>query len=121
VKSLTYQQAAGCEHATTPRCRCRCGGQFHGAGRGEVAGLPQEDPHGVDLPAGAGVGVQLELFPPPTPKDWLNAARKALEAPLPAEPGPGGMVGPAATVRRLERPPAAANDEPDELEVEYAY
>ena len=41
--------AKRCETARTSKCRCRCGGQFHGSKRGEDAEffreLPKEDPH----------------------------------------------------------------------------
>lgn len=32
ARPLTAKQAAACEDAKHPRCRCRCGGAFHGAG-----------------------------------------------------------------------------------------
>lgn len=44
--NLTYQQAQSCENAAGDRCRCRCGGQFHGVGRrADVRELPPDDPH----------------------------------------------------------------------------
>jgi hypothetical protein len=53
VKSLSARQAVSCETARTKRCRCRCGGLLHGAGRftdidgdGQMrAELPADDPH----------------------------------------------------------------------------
>lgn len=44
------RQAQACEDAITARCRCRCGGALHGAGRGEVVELPAEDPHAPARP-----------------------------------------------------------------------
>lgn len=34
MKRLSEKQAAACENAINPRCRCRCGGALHGAKRG---------------------------------------------------------------------------------------
>jgi hypothetical protein len=46
MKSLSQAQARRCERATTPRCKCRCGGRFHGAKRADdVRTLPADDPH----------------------------------------------------------------------------
>lgn len=46
MKALSERQAARCEDAKTPRCRCRCGGVLHGCGRGvDFRALPPEDPH----------------------------------------------------------------------------
>jgi hypothetical protein len=45
---MTPGQAAACENARTPRCRCRCGGRFHGAARvaaERLMDLPENDPH----------------------------------------------------------------------------
>jgi hypothetical protein len=57
---VKYQRALGernaqrCEEATTPKCRCRCDGWFHGANRTARRGagrveslweLPATDPH----------------------------------------------------------------------------
>lgn len=56
MKRLTVGQAAACETATHPRCRCRCGGELHGACRaGDPALRPAGDPH-LELPG------QLNLF-----------------------------------------------------------
>jgi hypothetical protein len=52
TKLLTESQARRCENARHPRCRCRCGGRFHGARRialdaprEDFAALGQSDPH----------------------------------------------------------------------------
>lgn len=45
MRTLSERQASACENATTPRCRCRCGGLLHGAKRGAVTQLPPSDPH----------------------------------------------------------------------------
>jgi DNA (cytosine-5)-methyltransferase 1 len=45
VKRLSEAQASRCEHATRPRCKCRCGGVLHGASRGAVAEFAPVDPH----------------------------------------------------------------------------
>jgi len=51
-KALSFAQSASCEHARTPRCRCRCGGKLHGAARvSDVLSLPREDPHAVSARA----------------------------------------------------------------------
>ena len=51
VRSLSTRQAALCEAAIHPRCKCRCGGKLHGAARirsiDELAWLPADDPHYV--------------------------------------------------------------------------
>ncbi len=54
MRALTFSQARRCERALTPRCKCRCGGALHGAGRvGPEAQrqayeqLPADDPHHV--------------------------------------------------------------------------
>ena len=49
-RGLGELAAARCENATTPRCRCRCGGKLHGAKRviaspKGVWALPKDDPH----------------------------------------------------------------------------
>lgn len=44
-RALGQRQARRCEEAVTDNCRCRCGGQFHGAMRGRVTELPEGDPH----------------------------------------------------------------------------
>ncbi len=46
MKPLSLKQSQACENATHPRCRCRCGGAFHGAKRVEdTRRLPRDDPH----------------------------------------------------------------------------
>ncbi len=46
MRALSKFQASRCEHATTPTCRCRCGGTYHGASRAEnVSTLSPGDPH----------------------------------------------------------------------------
>ena len=58
MRSLTQRQAVACETAASTRCRCRCGGAFHGANRQlesaadaeaveYIVRLPEEDPHYV--------------------------------------------------------------------------
>jgi hypothetical protein len=73
VKPLTERQAARCEAACTPRCRCRCAGKFHGRRRsGEeppdrrfFEELPADDPHAVPAkPAPSQLGLPLgAVFP----------------------------------------------------------
>lgn len=46
MRALTERQAGTCEGAKSKRCRCRCGGQFHGTGR-DVATLYAGDPHAL--------------------------------------------------------------------------
>ena len=55
MRSLSERQAKQCENAKTPRCRCRCGGAFHGKGRlrmdaprTDYEALDADDPHHVD-------------------------------------------------------------------------
>lgn len=52
VRSLTAYQAVQCEQALEDRCRCRCGGAYHGAKRPGLSFdpeayylLPDDDPH----------------------------------------------------------------------------
>jgi hypothetical protein len=59
MKPLTERQARRCEDARGGRCRCRCGGAFHGSHRAQIAvdvkqaetprewfeELPPTDPH----------------------------------------------------------------------------
>ena len=62
--SLTQSQAARCEHAATSRCRCRCGGRLHGAGRvttDELERLPPGDPHKANPPRGRPGQTALEI------------------------------------------------------------
>lgn len=51
-RALGEGAAGRCENAKTPRCKCRCGGKFHGAARLRASGapptlfdLPEDDPH----------------------------------------------------------------------------
>ncbi len=44
MRRLSARAAWDCEHATTTRCRCRCGGALHGAGRTTLR-LDVEDLH----------------------------------------------------------------------------
>ena len=108
MKTLTYRQAAGCENARSSRCRCRCGGRFHGAGRGEVVGLPRDDPHAVDLPAALaelGDGVQLSLFADASPLERISEIRSRLLAGLPADRARRWTTSPEQGSRPLQRPP----------------
>jgi hypothetical protein len=61
VRALSATAASKCEHATSRRCRCRCGGAYHGAARVDdpeaLYLLDDGDPH---LPA-LGTGRQLPL------------------------------------------------------------
>lgn len=119
MRALTAKQATACEHATSKRCRCRCGGRLHGAGRGEVVGLPAGDPHRVELLAGVdpveledlGDGLQLALFElgPPRAADRLLAARIRL-AEAAAEREAMRMT--RRSSRRLERRTDGANEDP---------
>jgi hypothetical protein len=49
TRALTARQATTCETAKTKRCRCRCGGLLHGAGRfatgDEARELADDDAH----------------------------------------------------------------------------
>jgi len=54
LRKLSESQARRCENACTPRCRCRCGGALHGAGRLTADAprelfeqLPADDPHKI--------------------------------------------------------------------------
>lgn len=47
MRPLSDRQANSCEHSVSRRCRCRCGGAFHGAARvQDRSELPGDDPHG---------------------------------------------------------------------------
>ena len=68
MRGLTLRQAQSCEHATSRRCRCRCGGVYHGAARvdGDTLWLlADDDPH---LPHLGDVGYQLPLTVDPDPR-----------------------------------------------------
>jgi len=49
TRALTTRQALTCEGADTLRCRCRCGGTYHGVKRSAMGEyfeqLPENDPH----------------------------------------------------------------------------
>jgi hypothetical protein len=47
MRTLSRRQAQRCEDGEGKRCRCRCGGKYHGARRGEVSHRPPGDPHHV--------------------------------------------------------------------------
>ncbi|HVW34728.1 MAG TPA: hypothetical protein VHL53_19500 [Acidimicrobiia bacterium] len=51
MRRLTAPQALACEQAAGGRCRCRCAGRLHGAGRVPdelgLAGLDPADAHWV--------------------------------------------------------------------------
>jgi hypothetical protein len=52
MKALSLRQANACESATHARCRCRCGGVYHGrklgVGREFFESLPKDDPHHLE-------------------------------------------------------------------------
>lgn len=62
MRALSATAASACEHATSKRCRCRCGGAYHGAARydddDDAYLLDEGDPH---LPALGANGRQLRL------------------------------------------------------------
>ena len=69
MRRLSARQAATCETAQHPRCKCRCGGLLHG--RGRISGpegaqnLPVDDPH-FALPKGTPARkAKLMLFQEP--------------------------------------------------------
>jgi hypothetical protein len=53
MRALSVTQASRCETAKSPKCRCRCKGKLHGAGRTATAdawffeGLARDDPHHI--------------------------------------------------------------------------
>ncbi len=63
MRALSATQVTRCEQGKHPRCRCRCQGVLHGAGRSALAeyfeGVGDEDPH--QLPKRTR---QLRLPPP---------------------------------------------------------
>lgn len=71
MRRITKTQAQACEDSPVAagRCKCRCGGELHGARRGPVELLPLDDPHfpyrwqqlELDL---AGAGAALAEGPP---------------------------------------------------------
>ncbi len=63
MRPLTEKQARSCENAKKKRCRCRCGGALHGAGRLLATAprwkfelLPELDPRRLGSAAGKGRG-----------------------------------------------------------------
>lgn len=72
MRRLTHTQAERCEISHTPRdkCRCRCGGRFHGAGRGYHA-IATGQTEQLTLP-----GIDE---PPRTPRQHIADARAVLE------------------------------------------
>lgn len=104
MKAMSRAQAGACENANGGRCRCRCGGLLHGAGRGDTSSLPIGDAHRTDLTGAeaaelaarwaadaacgcadpvvpAAMGEQLRLFHVAEP----------LEAPAAPSPGPAAV------------------------------
>lgn len=66
MKPLTATQITRCEHGNHKRCRCRCAGALHGAGRSQMPEyfeqVKPDDPHWLkprsrQLPLPAPVGV----------------------------------------------------------------
>lgn len=54
MRALSVRQASRCETALNHKCRCRCGGRFHGArriltpeDRAMFEQLPEDDPHHI--------------------------------------------------------------------------
>ena len=54
MRALSERQAAACETASRPVCRCRCGGSLHGARRNDESimtdffeDLAPDDPHRI--------------------------------------------------------------------------
>ena len=76
TRRISLRQAQLCETACGPRCKCRCGGIFHGMKRSSedafFEALPADDPHHALGPEAAkqarrlarrALRPQLELFP----------------------------------------------------------
>lgn len=59
-RALSYRQAAACENAAHPRCRCRCRGALHGAARGRPEELPADDPHHAEPDTQAELELEVE-------------------------------------------------------------
>jgi hypothetical protein len=57
MRALSVRQAARCETAFFDKCRCRCGGKFHGArrvldaDRERFEALAEDDPHHIPTEA----------------------------------------------------------------------
>jgi hypothetical protein len=85
-RALSFQQAHSCENATTERCRCRCGGQFHGAKRNWLHFpdsmflelLPGDDPHHIDA-----VPKQTGKAQPDTSAEPVNSSAVPAQSMLP--------------------------------------
>ena len=46
MRPLNWRQSTQCEQSYSQRCKCRCGGKFHGAYRvDDVRALDLNDPH----------------------------------------------------------------------------
>lgn len=66
---MTYKNSEGtrrcdgkCHNARRPRCRCICGGRYHGVGNSKAAQeLPTKDMLGAAWPAKMGLDVQASL------------------------------------------------------------
>lgn len=50
MRGLTARQGQRCEDAKNKRCRCRCGGRFHGSKRGDVTTFVVADVHHAEPP-----------------------------------------------------------------------
>jgi hypothetical protein len=102
MKPLTRARATACENAKGGRCRCRCRGALHGAGRtSDTAALPLEDPHRSELTDSerrelaarwaAEACACVDTGPPPalSTGEQLRLFRLAEPLEAPAAPGPG--------------------------------
>ncbi len=92
MRMLTQRQAARCENAIHPRCRCRCAGLAHGRQRYfRFADLPENDPHRVPTRAeamrGATTSAGNEGLADHSTRD-LNGPRPA---PMPTAMHSGGV------------------------------
>jgi len=80
VRQLSARQAAACENATTPRCKCRCGGAAHGAARvtiDELGLLAADDPHRAGAPAPVQLTLGTVTVVLPDDPDAAELARQA--------------------------------------------
>lgn len=105
MRGLSLKQAAACENAITPRCRCRCGGKFHGAGRAgphdppeAYTALGEDDPHYVEPEPGVTQG-SLELGHSPGAEKAVARAMKAGAVPR----DPGGAVSEGGALGKRKR------------------
>jgi len=94
-RALSLRQAANCEFAFEPRCRCRCNGAMHGAGRLKIDNvevtsfdgmtaaqrgqaeqffdsLPAEDPHRVAVDPVHELGPMRKVVAKRERKGWLS-------------------------------------------------